>query len=1104
VGVPAYFAWLAKRYPKVLSEVRIEAETVVDGVTIPVDASKANPNGFEIDCLYLDMNGIIHPCTHPEDKPAPANEDEMLVAICDYIAFIFNMVRPRKLLYMAIDGVAPRAKMNQQRARRFKAARETKELKEIEAQLRAECLERNLPVPKQRDSTFDSNCITPGTPFMDRVAQALRFFVARKINDDKAWQTVKVVLTDSNVPGEGEHKVMEFIRHQRAQPGYDANLRHCIYGLDADLIMLGLATHEPHFVILRESVSNNARTRAKACHKCGETGHLAAHCTGLLLNRQGRAEAFGGGGGYKEKPYNFVHLSVLREYLDQQFNPRLRGAQLSQFKYDLERVIDDFVFICFFVGNDFLPHLPTLQIREGAITTLMGVYGGLLSRLDGYITEDGDVNITRASLFISEVAVLEPGMIQKRAVTEARSKAAGKQAPSVPSVRLSALERKAMQGAPDAAAVATVALGAASTRESNAAAAARLRAELFGFAPEDAAVVTNLSKRKRESGDDEAADAKPKDEPAEPAPQSEQPVPDANVVIHKQEDADDDDAAAQKKKIKLAGKDDEDDEANVDVVDGAAVDDDDDNDDDDEDKVDVAEHDLGDIFKTLDQALPDNYDPAKHATPYERALEDIKYRLGSAPPVMAATEQVDWSKPGYRAQYYKLKFGKELSDEPFFAQLRRSYFEGLCWVMRYYYQGCASWEWYYPYHYAPFAHDLRDLSTVEESEGVRFTLGTPFKPFQQLMAVLPPASATHVPAAYRPLMFEDKCGVLDFYPDRFAEDLNGSTARWKAVVLLPFIDQKRLLDAMAAVGDSKLTDEETRRNSLGVDYVAVYAAEVNGSVSLLAAVAKSLYVRVPPSDKPEGINATKGDGFTAELAPARDVPKWGKPFPSPVVGWPMIDKKDNRVVFAIWINPPVKANYVHRHNLLKGTKLPPPELNPNDGPMDHLDRRMAYHQNQNGASMHDRNRPELFNQTRQFSRGGGQHHRGGGGRHHDQQQHYQQQQHHHQQQQQVYYPQQQQQQQFVAQPLQYFPQPVQQQLPPQAYVMAPGAMYSAGMNPQYMQMLQAQMAQAQMLMYQQQQQQQQLQQQQLQQQQLQQQQQQLPPSYNPFGGHSFH
>lgn len=163
---------------------------------------------------------------------------------------------------MAVDGVAPRAKMNQQRSRRFRTAKEAMELKE-----KAESKGEKLPEEK----AFDSNCITPGayanlycgingwksligTVFMAKVSEQLKYFINKKISEDSNWRNCQVVLSGHDVPGEGEHKIMEYIRKTRAQPDYNPNVRHCLYGLDADLIMLGLLSHDPHFCLLREEV----------------------------------------------------------------------------------------------------------------------------------------------------------------------------------------------------------------------------------------------------------------------------------------------------------------------------------------------------------------------------------------------------------------------------------------------------------------------------------------------------------------------------------------------------------------------------------------------------------------------------------------------------------------------------------------------------------------------------------------------------------------------------------------------------------------------------------------------------------------------------------
>ncbi|XP_068825307.1 5'-3' exoribonuclease 1-like [Capricornis sumatraensis] len=114
---------------------------------------------------------------------------------------------------------------------------------------------------------------------------------------------------------------------------------------------------------------------------------------------------------------------------------------------------------------------------------------------------------------------------------------------------------------------------------------------------------------------------------------------------------------------------------------------------------------------------------------------------------------------------------------------------------------------FYPYHYAPFLSDIRNISTLK----IHFELGKPFKPFEQLLAVLPAASKNLLPACYQHLMTSDDSPIIEYYPPDFKTDLNGKQQEWEAVVLIPFIDEKRLLEAMETCNHS-LKKEERKRN----------------------------------------------------------------------------------------------------------------------------------------------------------------------------------------------------------------------------------------------------------------------------------------------------
>ena len=651
------------------------------------------------------MNGIIHNCTHNDsDGPtARMTEDKMFIAIFNYIEHLFGKIKPKQLFFMAIDGVAPRAKMNQQRARRFRTALDAEKARE-------KAIKEGVEMPKE--APFDSNCITPGTEFMAKLTQQLKYFINKKVSEDIDWQGVEVVLSGHEVPGEGEHKVMEYIRQAKAQPGYDPNRRHCLYGLDADLIMLGLLSHDPHFSLLREEVTFGRQSQTKS----KELEH---------------------------QNFYLMHLSIVREYLELEFQELEEPGALS-FPFDMERVIDDFILMAFFVGNDFLPNLPHLHINEGALALMFNVYKTVLPKGKGYINEGGVINMERLAILLDELSNIEYRHFESENADAAwfKGKKLGKE---------DVMAKTAKRG--------TVVM---TTQQK----------ELF-------------SKVKSWLGNYmEKKDQAPLDLPVSLNAEDRKFVQELADKLHlpwKTVQNDDGDRHIQ---VTPPPK----------LVEG---------DSDEEDEMD------DESTKAIVRVVQ-KYEQAKIV---DISPEDAQSEM---------QKKYDEKFDAWKNDYYKSKFDWDRSNEEELRKLTENYVQGLQWVLFYYYRGVASWPWYYGYHYSPMISDVKRGLKAD----INFRLGQPFKPFQQLMGVLPDRSKSIVPKAYHPLMTNEDSPIIDFYPRDFTLDMNGKKQDWEAVVKIPFIQEDRLLKAMATK-ENDLTPDEKQRNSFGVSLKFTYAKDLD-------------------------------------------------------------------------------------------------------------------------------------------------------------------------------------------------------------------------------------------------------------------------------------
>ena len=330
MGVPLFFRLLNKKYNIV----------------------KSNPDK-PIVSLYIDTNCLLHPqCFTILDMNRNLTDqkklfEKMVKRIIDYIDYLIRLTNPKRFVYISIDGVAPVAKINQQRMRRFGYVNN----------YRNEIYKKNgIDV----NESWSNIVITPGTTFMYDLHNALLAYYKNHITSNTdAQRTYKIIYDSYLTPGEGEHKILQ---HLKTNTSIDENDATVIYGLDADLIFLSMASQVPNIYLLREASHFKRGDDENVDENAIEQELLYADIdfAKKSINNE----------------FNEYYNKFITETNNDMFGAPVENDTDHKKTSNLDKFnfTNDYIFICYFLGNDFLPHLPSIDIAMEGMETLFNAY----------------------------------------------------------------------------------------------------------------------------------------------------------------------------------------------------------------------------------------------------------------------------------------------------------------------------------------------------------------------------------------------------------------------------------------------------------------------------------------------------------------------------------------------------------------------------------------------------------------------------------------------------------------------------------------------------------------------------------------------------------
>jgi len=347
MGVPSFFFWLVRRFEKLMLH-----------ETYPYKHCNE-----KLGYLFLDFNSAIHPAVKADPN---MKLEDMYQAAINYLEAIVNFSNPTKGIYIAIDGVAPRAKMEQQRGRRYKSIKEAAAVNAIKRRHREPVVEHDI----------DFNMISPGTEFMRILSEKICEYIAERKKTD--WKDLAIHFSDATVPGEGEHKIMDFIRAHK-----DGSLGNvAIYGLDSDLIFLSLMNCPQHTVLVREVIEFGNKFN-KTRDPIGRYIYMSIddlkNAMVRILSPLVTLTDLEGIDIFNHYEFKEPARKKIRHY---------RGTDS-----DKQRLVMDYVFICFMLGNDFIQNLPSLIIREDGLDCVVFAYKVVSWQRGGYLVHPDGVSI---------------------------------------------------------------------------------------------------------------------------------------------------------------------------------------------------------------------------------------------------------------------------------------------------------------------------------------------------------------------------------------------------------------------------------------------------------------------------------------------------------------------------------------------------------------------------------------------------------------------------------------------------------------------------------------------------------------------------------------